>query len=91
MDVDELLSRGWLAVEPVVYQDFLPVSAAGIFRSNLGSRGGQIDVSGGDKGAFEAALGRRVVDEFALYQAQQDQSLDQCLQQLRRFRAASIG
>ncbi len=91
MDDDELIKRGWLTAEPILYQDFLPVSAAGIFRSNLGKRDNQSYAIGGDKAAFEAALGREVVDEFALYQAQQDTSLRQSLQQLRRFRTASVG
>lgn len=91
MDADELVARGWLAADPIVYQDFLPVSAAGIFRSNLGSRDSKLHVAGGDRAAFETALGRKVVDEFTLYQSQQDQSLDQCRQQLRRFRTASVG
>jgi uncharacterized glyoxalase superfamily metalloenzyme YdcJ len=34
-----LLADGWLRAEPVVYEDFLPRSAAGIFRSNLTSDG----------------------------------------------------
>ncbi|SCK23020.1 Uncharacterized metalloenzyme YdcJ, glyoxalase superfamily [Variovorax sp. HW608] len=90
-EADELVERGWLTAQPVLYQDFLPVSAAGIFRSNLGKRDDQSYAIGGDKVAFEAALGREVVDEFVLYQAQQDTSLEQSLLQLRRFRTASVG
>ncbi len=36
-DLAQLLADGWLIAEPVVYEDFLPRSAAGIFRSNLSS------------------------------------------------------
>ena len=32
---DALVEQGWVDLEPVVYEDFLPRSAAGIFRSNL--------------------------------------------------------
>jgi len=38
-DLATLLADGWLRAEPVVYEDFLPRSAAGIFRSNLSSAG----------------------------------------------------
>ncbi len=33
-----LIAAGHVDVEPLVYEDFLPVSAAGIFQSNLGMR-----------------------------------------------------
>lgn len=32
--VDELIAEGFLRFDPIVYEDFLPVSAAGIFQSN---------------------------------------------------------
>src|ERR1700730_8652251 len=35
--VDALIERGFLRFDPIVYEDFLPVSAAGIFQSNLGT------------------------------------------------------
>lgn len=31
-----LIDRGLVQAEPITYEDFLPVSAAGIFQSNLG-------------------------------------------------------
>ena len=34
--LEGLVNAGHVAVEPLVYEDFLPVSAAGIFQSNLG-------------------------------------------------------
>ena len=37
--VERLLQAGLLQIEPIVYEDFLPVSAAGIFRSNLDATG----------------------------------------------------
>lgn len=33
--LDELISSGVVGFEPIVYEDFLPASAAGIFQSNL--------------------------------------------------------
>ena len=54
--------------EPILYEDFLPVSAAGIFRSNLGARGpAAAPVAAPDRAGFEAALGAPIGDEMALY------------------------
>ena len=36
-DPQPLIERGWVAAQPITYEDFLPVSAAGIFQSNLGN------------------------------------------------------
>ena len=35
LELGRLLADGWVRAEPVVYEDFLPASAAGIFASNL--------------------------------------------------------
>lgn len=57
--------------EPITYEDFLPVSAAGIFRSNLRETGQATALNASaNKDAFEAALGRSVIDMFELYEAQ---------------------
>jgi uncharacterized glyoxalase superfamily metalloenzyme YdcJ len=40
-DLSSLIAAGWLVAEPVVYEDFLPTSAAGIFQSNLTSGRGR--------------------------------------------------
>jgi len=54
--------------ELLTYEDFLPVSAAGIFRSNLGKPEHIKSVAGtGHQASFEAALGRPVLDMFSLY------------------------
>ena len=58
---------------PLVWEDFLPVSAAGIFRSNLDGGTDQAGAPGGSQAAFEQALGAPVGDMFALYTAQADQ------------------
>lgn len=61
---------------PLTYEDFLPVSAAGIFRSNLGEDGDAIGLKAkSNQSAFERALGRSVLDMFALYQAQTEVNL----------------
>ena len=55
---------------PVLYEDFLPVSAAGIFRSNLGPGGAGHAMAASSRDAFQAALGLPVQDEMALYAAE---------------------
>ena len=55
--------------EPILYEDFLPVSAAGIFRSNLGPNGAGAAMAASSREAFTAALGTPVLDEMALYAA----------------------
>ena len=83
-DLEALIAAGHLLVDPITYEDFLPVSAAGIFQSNLGVGSQQEYQSGGNRAAFEAALGAPVLDEMALYERQQQQSLDAALAALGR-------
>jgi len=84
---DDLVEGGWLDAQPLTYEDFLPVSAAGIFRSNLratGSVGYQANgTAGGNQPAFEAALGCPVYDEFELYAAIQAASQAESVASLR--------
>lgn len=89
--VTGLLEQGIIRLEPIVYEDFLPVSAAGIFQSNLHDDSTNDSENGGkqskgevhtNKEAFENALGAQVYDELALYQTLQAQSLKACLGQL---------
>ncbi len=81
-DIAALVEAGWLRISPQVYEDFLPVSAAGIFQSNLGGDAGQAYAGGGNRGAFEAALGGVVLDEFALYRETEAASLSDALSRL---------
>ena len=83
-DLDALIASGHVIAEPITYEDFLPVSAAGIFQSNLGAGSQQEYQSGGNRAAFEAALGAPVLDEMALYERQQRESLDAALAALGR-------
>jgi uncharacterized glyoxalase superfamily metalloenzyme YdcJ len=82
-DLDGLVGSGDVVAQPITYEDFLPVSAAGIFQSNLGAeaRGSAYAVDPA-KADFEAALGRPVHDEMALYQAEQDTSVAATLKAL---------
>lgn len=80
--VEDLVEAAVVAAEPLTYEDFLPVSAAGIFRSNLGAGGrGQYDAID-SRNAFEAALGRPVVDADALYAATERESIEAVRRQL---------
>lgn len=87
-DMEHLVDAGFVAIHPIVYEDFLPVSAAGIFRSNLGSDPGSAIAASPNKPAFEAALGAHVRDEFALYAEIEKQSATRVLHRLSRRRIA---
>jgi len=53
---------------PLTYEDFLPVSAAGIFKSNLRETDNEeTRAATGNQSEFETALGRPLLDMFALY------------------------
>jgi uncharacterized glyoxalase superfamily metalloenzyme YdcJ len=77
-DVETLLAAGAITATPLVYEDFLPVSAAGIFQSNLGDHAAQDFVASPNQRVFEAALGAPVLDEFAHYAAIEAASLSHC-------------
>ena len=72
--VGDLLEQGWVRAEPIVYEDFLPRSAAGIFQSNLSAEGARDNEQAGaayDRAWLSGAIGRDVLDPFALYEQQQ--------------------
>lgn len=87
-DLDTWLERGWVQAEPITYEDFLPVSAAGIFQSNLGGQEQKQYQAHAAQQAFEADLGVPVHDEIALYAAAQHRSLQQVQAALRGTTAA---
>lgn len=80
--LDDLVAAGFLRYDPIVYEDFLPVSAAGIFQSNLGSDQRQNYAAHSNRAAFETALGAQVHDEMKLYARAESDSLEQALLQL---------
>ena len=86
--VDRLVADGFVRFDPIVYEDFLPVSAAGIFQSNLGDEAGQDFVASPNQKHFEAALGAGVLDEFEHYAAIEQASIDDCRRALRCVQAA---
>jgi uncharacterized glyoxalase superfamily metalloenzyme YdcJ len=75
--VNDLVDRGYLRADPIVYEDFLPVSAAGIFQSNLGSDEQKNYSEQSNQDVFEQCLGASVADELALYAAHEQASLKQ--------------
>lgn len=81
-ELPALIDQGYIQYEPLVYEDFLPVSAAGIFQSNLGDKAQAEYAQNASQAAFEAALGAPVLDELALYDDTQARSLAACLQAL---------
>lgn len=75
----DLVAAGWLERTPIVYEDFLPRSAAGIFASNLddtGSRDATREGAPRDQAWLAEAMGRVVHDPSELYAAQQQVSID---------------
>lgn len=77
--METLIAAGWVSATPVTYEDFLPVSAAGIFKSNLDERSGAIDKEDPNHALFEEALGQPVLDPFALYREEEQQSMREVL------------
>jgi 2-oxoadipate dioxygenase/decarboxylase len=69
-NLEEAIRAGSVRAEPILYEDFLPVSAAGIFRSNLADGPEALRQASPRKDMFEDALGCAVLDEFALYESQ---------------------
>ena len=80
--IEALLAAGHVQCEPLVYEDFLPVSAAGIFQSNLGDNARDSYGQRANREAFERDLGAPVLDELALYAEIQQRSLARCAEAL---------
>lgn len=76
LPAEVLVERGLATASPIVYEDFLPVSAAGIFQSNLGGAEQRAYAAQANQRAFEQALGAPVADGFALYAGIEQASLD---------------
>jgi uncharacterized glyoxalase superfamily metalloenzyme YdcJ len=63
---------------PIVYEDFLPRSAAGIFQSNLSGEGSRDTTRPGvayDQDWLAGAVGRKIHDPFELYAREQAASV----------------
>lgn len=81
-DLQALIDAGHVRYEPLVYEDFLPVSAAGIFQSNLGDNAQADYAAQSNQVDFEKALGAKVIDELGLYAETERRSLAQCAAEL---------
>lgn len=75
LPAEALIAAGLASADPIVYEDFLPASAAGIFQSNLGGDEQRAYAAHANRDAFEQALGMKVEDEFAIYERLQAESL----------------
>jgi uncharacterized glyoxalase superfamily metalloenzyme YdcJ len=81
-----LVEAGWLEATPIVYEDFLPRSAAGIFASNLdssGTRDATLEGSPRDLDWIADAVGRTVHDPMHLYAEQSRAALVTACAELR--------
>ncbi|KAA0010218.1 VOC family protein [Billgrantia pellis] len=82
-DIEALVERGLVEARPITYEDFLPVSAAGIFQSNLGDGRSEAYAGNANRDAFETALGGSVIDELALYAKREQASRTAVLDALK--------
>ncbi|PWJ53862.1 Uncharacterized metalloenzyme YdcJ, glyoxalase superfamily [Quadrisphaera granulorum] len=81
-----LVEAGAVVVDPIVYEDFLPRSAAGIFQSNLtdaGTKDVELDGADYDADRLSAILGKTVLDPIELATAQMQRSVDALSAQLK--------
>ncbi|MCI4643553.1 MAG: VOC family protein [Hyphomonadaceae bacterium] len=76
--LDALIETGHVELIPITYEDFLPVSAAGIFRSNLGDEQGESFTGEEMQAAFERLLGAPVLDPDTVYAELQQSSREAC-------------
>lgn len=77
-DINALVRAGYAAYEGLRYEDFLPVSAAGIFASNLNQYGTKSSAAVKPtyaKSMLEEILGRAIVDSDAVYRGLQAESV----------------
>lgn len=78
-DIRGLVEGGWATAHPIVYEDFLPASAAGIFQSNLtagGAHDASVQGAALDADWMAGVLDRELFDPFELYAGQRERSLD---------------
>lgn len=75
----ELVRLGYVSVEGIRYEDFLPVSAAGIFASNLdqyGTKATAPNPPAFTQQRLEAILGRSIIDADAEYARRERESIE---------------
>ncbi len=88
--MEQLLEAGVVECEPITYEDFLPLSAAGIFTSNLGGESSSSDGNGtterklqhvdnSSREELERLLGCEIPSEIDLYEDLQSASVTECV------------
>ncbi len=77
--LEDAITKGLIGFAPITYEDFLPVSAAGIFQSNLGDEDVATPEADANQALFEQELGASVLDPFAHYAGLEQQSIDAAL------------
>ena len=75
--LEELIADGMVTITPLVYEDFLPASAAGIFQSNLGEHESTTKEGPPSQAEFEQSLGSKVHDYFDMYAKMQQDSIEE--------------
>ncbi|KPM37045.1 Uncharacterized protein YdcJ [Neonectria ditissima] len=81
--LEDLLEQGLIDAFPMTYEDFLPLSAAGIFQSNLGSKSPARETEAcPDSEGMEEVLGASLGDADEIYRAAQAESLAKCASKL---------
>lgn len=87
--MEDLLEQGIVECKPITYEDFLPFSAVGIFKSNLGDRGESVAMAvrlpeksdaeyEAARTELESLLGRQIPSEIDLYEGLQSASVREC-------------
>ena len=81
--MEDLIAQELVEAQPITYEDFLPVSAAGIFQSNLGGKKNEAYAGSANRVAFEDSLGVRITDELSLYAERENASTAKVLASLQ--------
>lgn len=77
--LEHLIQQGIIDITPITYEDFLPLSAAGIFRSNLGTQASSASVDAlSNEAGIEEALGARLSSSDELYKTMENESIRKC-------------
>ena len=82
--LEDLLRDGTIEATPITYEDFLPLSAAGIFQSNTGGSpdgndgGSAVSKGGPDLEGMEEAMRAKIIDSDDMYKAMEQASIDDC-------------
>lgn len=87
-DIEAWIADGLVQFDPIVYEDFLPVSAAGIFQSNLGDNAQHEFAASPNQRNFEVDLGASVLNEFDHYAGIEQASIEACRRALTMADAA---